>query len=291
MADVLWFNGRFTTTDEPVLTVEDRGLLFGDAIYEVLKFAGRAPILARAHRARLGRSLEMLEIPNPWTAADFAAVLEGILQRTEFEDGIIYLQVSRGCGTRSHAWPEGMSPVAFAYSSRFRFPDEAMRTGGVTVVTMPESRWARCEIKSVNLLPNAISKTAARRAGAHEALYLDGENVVEGSSSNLFVVLDGEIVTHEKGSGLLPGTVRDAVIDLAREAGLAVYERAPRVAELARASEIFLTSTTSSVLPVVSIDGRSVGGGCRGPVTERLQSAFARLEHDETERWRAGIRL
>jgi len=291
MADVLWFNGRFTTTDEPVLTVEDRGLLFGDAIYEVLKFTGRAPILARAHWARLGRSLEMLEIPNPWTAAAFAAVLEGILARTEFEDGIIYLQVSRGCGTRSHAWPEGMTPVAFAYSSRFRFPDEAMRTGGVTIVTMPESRWARCEIKSVNLLPNAISKTAARRAGAHEALYVDGGNVVEGSSSNLFVVLDGEIVTHEKGSGLLPGTVRDAVIGLAGEAGLAVHERAPLLADLDRASEIFLTSTTSSVLPVASVDGRRVGNGTRGPVAERLQKAFGALEVKEADDWSSGLRL
>jgi D-alanine transaminase len=291
MADVLWFNGRFTTTDEPVLTVEDRGLLFGDAVYEVLKFVGRAPILASAHWARLCRCLELLEIRNPWSAGEFSALLAGLLDRTGFDDGIVYMQVSRGCATRSHGWPEGMTPSAFAYTSRFRFPDETMRRGGVGVVTTTESRWARCEIKSVNLLPNAISRTAARRAGAWEAVYVDDGRVIEGSSSNVFVVIDGELVTHEKSPGLLPGTVRDAVIGLAREAGLVVHERAPLLADLDRASEVFLTSTTSSVLPVASVDGRCVGNGTRGPVTERLQQAFGALEVKEADDWRSGLRL
>lgn len=291
MADVLWFNGRFTTTDEAVLTVEDRGLLFGDAVYEVLKFVDRAPILAAAHRARLCRCLELLEIGNPWSDGEYADLLAGLIGRTGFDEGIVYIQVSRGCGTRAHAWPQDMTPSAFAYTSRFRFPDEPMRSGGVGVITMAESRWARCEIKSVNLLPNAISKTEARRAGAWEAVYVDDGRVVEGSSSNVFVVLDGDLVTHEKGPGLLPGTVRDAVIGLARAAGLRVHERAPLLSELERASEIFLTSTTSSVLPVTRVDGRPAGGGRRGHVTERMQAAFAALEREESRRWTGGARI
>lgn len=286
MPDVLWIDGRWTTTDEPVLTVGDRGLLFGDAVYEVLKFVGRAPILADAHWQRLCRSLSMLEIPNPWTEHVYREVLGGLMSRASAESGVVYIQVSRGSGARAHAWDDAATPLAFAYASVFRFPDEAMRRVGVGVVLVPESRWARCVIKSVNLLPNVIAKKTAKRAGAYEAFFVDGEHVVEGASSNVFVVRGGAVVTHPKGSGLLPGTVRDAVVGLAREAGIAIDERAPLSAELETAAEVFLTSTTSSVLPVTSVDGRPVGDGTRGPVTERLQKAFEALETSEAARWR-----
>lgn len=285
MGDVLWFDGRWTTTDEPVLTVGDRSVLFGDAVYEVLKFVGRAPILVEAHWQRLSRSLGMLEIPNPFSRGSFLDVSRELLLRTGHESGIIYLQVSRGSGVRSHAWADQMKPVAFMHASAFGFPDEPMKRDGVGVVLLPESRWSRCEIKSVNLLPNVIAKKAAKRAGAYEAVFVDGDWIVEGSSSNVFVVRDGRVATPPKEIGLLPGTVRDAVISLARGAGIEIEERAPTIAEIGSADEIFLTSTTSSVLPVTAIDGRAVANGRRGPVTERLQSAYAALEESEAARW------
>jgi D-alanine transaminase len=286
MADVLWFNGRFTTTDEAVLTVRDRGLLFGDAIYEVLKFVDRAPILAAAHWRRLCRCLDMLEIRNPWTPRDWAALLDALLERTAFSEGIIYLQVSRGAGPRTHGWSGELDPSAFVWSSPFPFPDEATRESGVAVMTMPESRWARCEIKSVNLLPNAIAKTAARRAGVYEAVFVENGRIIEGSSSNFFAVVGGELVTPAAGSHLLPGTVRAAIIDLARDEGIVVREQDLAVSDLEHASEAFLTSTTSSVLPVTTIDALPVGDGRRGRVTVTLQSAFAAFEREQALEWK-----
>jgi len=278
MADVLWFDGRFTTTDEPVFTVRDRAVLFGDAVYEVLKFVDRSPTLVEAHWKRLCRSLALLEIGNPWSESAFRELLAEILRRTEHESGIIYLQVTRGGGERSHVWQDDLPPVGFMYVSAFRFPDETMRRDGVSVITLPDSRWASCEIKSVNLLPNVLAKKAAKRAGAAEAIFVDDDRVVEGGSSNVFLVMDSRVVTHPRDQSILPGTVRDAVIELAREEGITVEERPPLVAELERAEEIFLTSTTLSVLPVTRVDGRAVGRGTRGPVTERLQRAFSRVE-------------
>jgi len=281
MADALWFDGRFTTTDEPLFTVRDRAVLFGDAVYEVLKFVDRSPILVEAHWRRLCRSLELLEIGNPWTESSFRELLSEILRRADPDSGIVYLQVTRGGAERSHVWQDDVPPVAFMYASAFRFPDEAMRHDGVAVITLPDARWARCEIKSVNLLPNVMAKKAAKRAGAVEAIFVDGDRITEGGSSNVFLVLNGFLVTHPKDQNILAGTVRDAVVELCREEGLPVEERAPLVSELARAEEVFLTSTTLSVLPVSSVDGRTVGEGRRGAITERLQIAFSRIENHE----------
>jgi D-alanine transaminase len=285
MADILWFDGRFTTTDEPVLTVQDRGLLFGDAVYEVLKYVDRAPILIEAHWRRLCRSLSLLEIDNPWTASSFEYVIAELLRRAEHGTGIVYLEVTRGGGPRAHAWDDAARPVGFMYAGAFRFPDETMLRDGVGVVLVPETRWSRCEIKSVNLLPNVIAKKAARRADAYEAVFVDGERIIEGSSSNVFLVLEDRIVTHPREQCLLPGTRRDAVLTLAQDAGLEVDERPPLVSELTAAREAFLTSTTSFVLPITRVDGRPVGGGKRGAVTERLQRRMEERERRDVEAW------
>lgn len=282
--DVLWFNGRWTTTDEPVVRVEDRGLQFGDAIYEVLKFRRSAPILVDRHFARLARCLALLEIPSPWSVDAFEELLAELLRRTAFAEGLVYLQVTRGVAPRVHAWGDGIEPTALAYSRAFKFPSEERLRDGAAVVTLAENRWKRCDLKTTNLLANVIAKREAARAGASEVIYVDGDFVTECSSSSLFGVVDGMLVTHEDDASVLTGTVRDAVIDLALEGGLRVDRRALRAAELVSADEIFMTSTSQGVMPVFSIDG-----GCvrrRGPVAERLQSLFARLEDEEIERWR-----
>lgn len=290
MSDILWIDGRFTTTAEPVFTVEDRGLLFGDAVYEVVKFVDGAPVLFAAHWRRLVRSLAMLEIGNPWAIEELASIVDELLARTSFTEGIIYLQVTRGAGTRSHAWGTDTPPRGFVYSSRGRVSDETMRREGVAVITIDDGRWARCDIKSVNLLANVIAKTEARRAGVYEALFVKGDRIVEGASSNVFAFLDGALVTPAEGSELLPGTVRAAVIELARNAGIEVSQAGLRLTDLARAPEVLLTSTSSFVLPVRAIDGRRVGDGARGPVTARLQELLAALERAESESWKKGVR-
>ncbi|MGK2857529.1 MAG: aminotransferase class IV [Thermoanaerobaculia bacterium] len=282
--DVLWFNGRWTTTDEPVVSVEDRGFQFGDSVYEVLRFRRGAPILVDSHFARLSRCLALLEIPAPWSAEAFANLLGELLARTSFADGLVYLQVTRGVAPRQHAWRGGLDPTALAYTRAYAFPTEERLGEGVAVITMTENRWKRCDLKTTNLLANVIAKNEAVRAGGSEVVYVDGEVTTECSSSSLFAVVDGALVTHEDDSRVLTGTVRDAAIALAIADGREVVRRPVRVAELDSASEIFLTSTSQGVMPVCAIDGGE--RRARGPVVARLQYLFARLEDEEIARWR-----
>lgn len=279
MADALYINGRFTTTDERVLGVEDRGFQFGDAVYEVFKFLGKRPIFLREHFRRLEVSLRALEIAPAWAGADaFAATIRELLARTAFDDGIVYIQVSRGEAERSHFWPDALTPTAVAYSRRFAFPDAAKKELGIRVITTRDLRWHGCHVKSVNLLANAIAKKEAQRAGAAEALMLADGFVREGAGSNFFAVKNGHLVTHPLDEHVLPGVVRDRVIDLALGAKIRVDERPLREAELFDLDEAFITSTTQGVMPVAEIDGRVIGNSRRGEVTTTLQQLVDALE-------------
>jgi D-alanine transaminase len=279
MPDVLWINGRFTTTDERVLGVEDRGFLFGDAVYEVLKFLRKRPTFLAEHWRRLERSLHEIEIRNPWPdEASFTRTIDELLARTQCDDGIVYVQVSRGEAPRAHFWPEDVAPTAIAYSRAFRFPDAAKKELGIRVITLPDTRWLHCDVKSVNLLANAIAKKKAQRAGADEAILLADGTVREGASSSFFAVRDGRVVTHPLDEHILPGVVRDRVIDLALGAHIRVDERPLREQELFSLDEAFITSTTQSVMPVTEIDGRIIGNSRRGEITTRLQRLFDEVE-------------
>ncbi|HEV7767725.1 MAG TPA: aminotransferase class IV [Thermoanaerobaculia bacterium] len=278
MADVLLFNGRFTTTDERVLGVEDRGFQFGDAVYEVFKFVGKRPIFMVEHYKRLMRGLRDVEIRCPWTEEEFVSAMGELVSRTEFDDGIVYVQVTRGEGERSHFWPENLEPTALAYTRRFRFPDDVKKDRGIRAITSTDRRWHFCQVKSVNLLGNAMAKKQAQRAGADEAILLADGFVREGASSNFFAVRNGALVTHQLDEHILPGVVRDQVIALALRAKIRVDERPLREAELFDLDEAFITSTTQGVMPVTEIDGRVLRHGRRGEVTEKLQSAFDELE-------------
>ena len=272
MNDVLWFNGRFTTTDECVLRVEDRGFLFGDAIYEVFKFVGRRPVFLEDHWARLAAALRAIEIPCPWTRETFGSTMTALLDRTGFDDGIVYIEVSRGEGERSHFYADDMKPTAIAFSRRFNFPDAARKDRGVWLVTARDLRWKRCDVKTVNLLGNVLARKGAQRAGADEALLVDDGIVRECSSSSFFIVEGDTLVTHPLDEHILPGVTRMRTIALADR----VEERPIRENELHAADEIFITSTTLGVMPVRQIDD----GPLRrpGPVTLRLQQLLSEDE-------------
>ncbi|MGZ5474661.1 MAG: aminotransferase class IV, partial [Thermoanaerobaculia bacterium] len=267
MPDVLYFNGRFTTTDERVLGVEDRGFQFGDAVYEVFKFLGKRPIFLHEHYRRLERGLREIEIRNTWPEVDFVKAMQELLERTAFEDGIVYLQVSRGEAPRAHFWPDQSEATIVAYSRAFRFPDAAKKERGIKVITATDHRWHFCNVKSVNLLGNAIAKKQAQRAGAEEAILMADGFIREGASSSFFAVRNGGVVTHPLDEHILPGVVRDRVIGLALAAKIRVDERPLRKAELFDLDEAFITSTTQGVMPVSEIDGRVVGNSRRGEVT------------------------
>ena len=274
MSDVLYFNGRFTTTDERVLGVEDRGFQFGDAVYEVFKFLGKRPIFLAEHHRRMESGLRAISIPSPWDLARFAAVAGELLERTAFDDGIVYVQVSRGEARRAHFYPDDMTPTVVLYSRSFPFPDAAAKERGIAVVTTDDLRWRQCQIKSVNLLPNAMAKKKAQRAGATEALFISDGVVREGASSSFFGVRGGRAITHPLDEHILPGVVRERVVQLAQ-----ADERPLREEELHELDEAFITSTTMGVMPVVAIDGRAVADGRRGALTTTLQRAL-----DEAER-------
>ena len=216
MNDVLFFNGRWTTTDERVLGVEDRGFQFGDAVYEVFKFLRKRPILAIDHFRRLDRGLREIDIRNPWNESGFLRTVDELLDRTIFDDGIVYIQVSRGEGERAHFYPDNMPPTALMYTRRFKFPDEVKKELGIRLITAPDLRWKQCQVKSVNLLPNALAKKRAQRKGADEALLVGDGEVREGASSSFFVVRAGRLITHPLDEHILAGVVRDRVIGNSR---------------------------------------------------------------------------
>ncbi|PYQ57781.1 MAG: D-amino acid aminotransferase [Acidobacteria bacterium] len=286
MNDVLFFNGRWTTTDERVLGVEDRGFQFGDAVYEVFKFLRKRPILAIDHFRRLDRGLREIDIRNPWNESGFLRTVDELLDRTIFDDGIVYIQVSRGEGERAHFYPDNMPPTALMYTRRFKFPDEVKKELGIRLITAPDLRWKQCQVKSVNLLPNALAKKRAQRKGADEALLVGDGEVREGASSSFFVVRAGRLITHPLDEHILAGVVRDRVIGLALAAKIRVDERPLREAELFDMDEAFITSTTMGVMPIAEIDGRVIGNSRRGEITTRLQRLFDDLEMSEMSQQR-----
>lgn len=271
MADVLWFNGRFTTTDERLLGVEDRGFQFGDAVYEVFKFLQRRPIFLLEHFRRLDHGLREIGIPNPWSEEAFAGVAGELLARTAAEDGIVYIQVTRGETPRAHFYPDNLTPTALMYSRRFSFPDKSKKERGISVITTTDLRWLHCDVKSVNLLANALAKKKAQRARSDEALLLSNGIVREGASSSFFAVRRGRVITHPLDEHILPGVVRDRVIGVALAERIRVDERQLREEELFELDEAFITSTTQGVMPVTEVDGRVIGNSRRGEITERLQ--------------------
>ena len=283
MSDVLYFNGRFTTTDERVVGVEDRGFQFGDGVYEVFKFLRRRPTFLLDHYRRMERCLREVEIACPWDERGFAATMNELLGRTAFDDGIVYIQVTRGEAPRAHFWPEGVRPTALAYSRAFIVPDAAKKERGIRVISTEDIRWHHCDVKSINLLANAIAKKKAQRAGADEALLMAEGMVREGASSSFFAIRGERIITHPLDVNVLPGVVRDHVISLALSAKIRVDERPVRDTELFELDEAFITSTTQGVMPVSEIDGRIIGNSRRGEITTELQRLFDELEAGELQ--------
>jgi D-alanine transaminase len=208
-------------------------------------------------------------------------MVRDLLARTSFVDGIVYLQVSRGEGERAQFYPDDMTPTAIAYSRRFKFPDAARKESGIRLITTRDRRWKHCDVKSVNLLANALAKKEAQRADVDEALFVDDGAVREGASSNFFIVKNGRISTHPLDEHILPGVTRDRTIAVAREADVPLDERVFFLDEMRKADEALISSTTMGVMPVREIDGRPVGSGVRGPVTARLQGLFDDAEKRE----------
>ena len=277
MSRVAYVDGRYVPHGRATTHIEDRGYQFADGIYEVIAVAGGRMVDSEGHLVRLHRSLNELRID--WRMSDRAllAVLQELVRRNGVVDGSVYLQITRGVARRDHPFPKAAKPVLVATAKRMDFGGVAERQAkGVAVITTPDIRWGRCDIKTVSLLPNVLAKQAAREQGAYEAWLVDREGqVTEGSSTNAWIVdQDGNLITRKADSAILNGITRIAVMGQAAERQIRVIERAFTVAEAKAAREAFITSTTSFVMPVVSIDGVAVGDGKPGKVASALIGAY-----------------
>ncbi len=277
MARIAYVDGRFVPIGARAVAIEDRGLQFAHGVYEVIKAVGGRLLDLDRHLDRLGRSLAAIDCPWPTSRAVLPLLLEELLRRNRLRDALVYLQVDRGIAPRNHVWSPSLRPTLIATVRPARFPSAEERHCGVGVITLPDERWARCDIKSIALLPNALAKQKAAAAGCREAWLVDRDGfVTEGAASNAWIVdREGTLRTRPLGPQILGGVTRDVVLELARAEGLPVVERAFDVAEALAAREAFLTSTTSLVLPVTTIDGRPIANGAPGTVTRRLAALYA----------------
>ncbi len=276
MSRIAYVNGRYLPHAKAAVHVEDRGYQFADGVYEVVAVRGGRLVDEARHLARLERSLGELEIAMPMSRPALSVVMRETMRRNLVDDGIVYLQVTRGVARRDHAFPAAARPAVVMTARRVAAQAPALTEDGLKVITIADIRWARCDIKSVALLPNCLAKEQARRAGAFEAWQVDGQGfVTEGSSTNAWIVdRDGNIITRQIDSSILSGITRTALMELAAGEGLTVLERAFTVAEAKAAREAFLTSTTSFVLPVVQIDDAIVANGKPGSFYAKLRELY-----------------
>lgn len=280
MARIAYVNGRYVGVDSAAIQIEDRGYQFADGVYEVIKSVDGRPRDLDRHMARLRRSLGELDIPMPMSEGALRHVMLETLRRNRIRKAIIYVQVTRGTAARNHLFPKAAKPSLVATVRRAPFPSGAELEGGCKVVSTPDIRWGRCDIKTVSLLPNVLAKQAAKQAGAREAFLIDSDGyVTECTSSNAYIVdREGRLITRPRGNEILPGITRSVLLEVAANNGVEVVERAFTLEEAKGAREAFLTSTTSLVMPITQIDDTVIGNGMPGSITRQLLAAYCDLE-------------
>jgi D-alanine transaminase len=278
MTRTVYVNGRYLPYAEAGVHAEDRGFQFADAVYEVCEVKGGRLVDETRHMGRLARSLGELAIPQPMSRGAWSRVLRETIRRNRVRDGLVYLQVTRGAGPRNFVFPPADTLPTVVCLARSASPaqQEAAAEVGIGVKTMPDPRWDRCDIKTVMLLPAALAKEAARAEGAKEAWFFDQDGyVTEGASSNAWIIdAQGRLVTRQVDHAILRGITRTTLIDVLKREGVELVERPFTVAEAKAAREAFVTSATNTVMPVVRIDGQSIGNGAPGLLTQRLRSEF-----------------
>jgi D-alanine transaminase len=275
MGRIVYVNGDYVPEQAATVSVFDRGFLFADAVYEVTSVLDGGLLDFPAHLRRLRRSLAELEMPAPASDDELTAIHRELVARNAVTEGMVYMQVTRGAADRDFAWPPDPRPTLVAFTQARPLEDtEAARTG-IRVVTLPDIRWKRRDIKTVQLLAPSLCKMMARKAGRDDAWLVEDGHVTEGTSSNAWIVTrDRTIVTRDLSTAILHGITRAAVLAAAREAQMRVEERAFTVAEAQAAAEAFITAASAYVTPVVEIDGVTIGDGRPGPLTRRLRELY-----------------
>jgi D-alanine transaminase len=278
MSRIAYVNGRYVPHADASVHIEDRGYQFADGVYEVCEIFDGQIVDETRHLDRLERSLRELAIRMPVGRAALGVILREVVRRNRVRDGLVYLQVTRGVARRDHAFPppDVLPALVVTAKSIARTKGDALAAEGVAVITLPDNRWARVDIKSVGLLPNAIAKQKAKEAGAREAWFVDRDGyVTEGASTTAWIVTkEGVLVTRPNGTDILPGITRITATEVARRQGLKVEERKFTVAEAKAAREAFITAASTIVMPVVRIDEETVANGHPGNIATKLRAAF-----------------
>jgi D-alanine transaminase len=276
----VYLNGEFLPAEEAMISPLDRGFIFGDGVYEVIPVYGRRLFRLGEHLRRLGESLSGVRIRTPHDEGEWEYILNQLVARHETPDQSIYLQITRGVAKRDHAFPRDCKPTVFAMSSPLSPVSEEVRRDGVAAITLADTRWEYCHLKTISLLPNILLRQQALDQGAAEAILIRNGEITEGAASNLFIVRDGVIMTPPKGPRLLPGITRDLVMELAAGHGIAHRETAITPAQLAQADEVWLTSSTREILPVTRLDGAAVGDGRPGPAWSRMIALYQEYKRE-----------
>ena len=277
----VYLNGQFLKAEDARLSVLDRGFIFGDGVYEVWRVVDGKLFEDRRHNKRLKSGLKTIEIAVPDSEVDaLSGVAERLLQANGLTsgEGTFYVEITRGAAPRTHAYPPaGTKPTILAMVSKFEVP-HAMREAGAKCITENDVRWLRCDVKTVQLLPNCMAKQKASVAGAMEAIFVRDDIVTEGTHTSLFAVKDGTLRTHPLGPLILPSITRELILEIAREQKVPVSEKPFTKAELFAMDEVFVSGTTTDVTPIVDIDGKKIGSGKPGPVSKQLYAGLqARL--------------
>lgn len=280
---IAYFNGSFLRKEEITISPDDRGFLFSDGVYEVVRAYGGKPFKMAEHMDRLARSLRETRIDFPGVA-DLAVAGAKLIARNRLEaaDSILYFQITRGVASRKHTFPDPPVPATAMVLISPAPSSAEMREKGVGAILVPEFRWSRCDIKAIGLLGSVLAVQQAKEKGAEEAIFVRDGVVTEGTHTNVLAVFNGHILTHPLGNFILTGVTRGTVLELCRRLGIVCKEQAFRGEDLNRASEIVITGTNKEITPVVRLDGRPVGTGTPGPLTRRLQAAYSALVRGES---------
>jgi D-alanine transaminase len=274
---LVYLNGEFLPYDQAAFAVDDRGMMFGDGVYEVLNYwAGRA-FLPDEHMARLRSSMRGIALPEPAGVTALPHVTAELMARQNMDNARVYWQVTRGAAPRAHLPPVDPQPTVLAIATAIEPWDADAPPRQLSAMVCDDRRWADCWIKSLMLLPNTLAKAQAHRAGCQEAILQRDGVVTEGTVTNVIIVADGKLRTHPLNGSILPGLTRQLVLDLAREQQQQVEEQPFTVNQMLQADEVMLTGTTTHIAAVTQIDGRRIGAGTTGPVTRQLYDAYAAM--------------
>lgn len=274
MSRTVYVNGMFVPEEQAKISVFDRGFIFGDGVYEVVPVISGKLVDKQYFLERLDRSLDELSIAWPCTKQEYMEVMEQLVESNHLTEGIVYSQVTRGIADRDFPFPENVSPSFVAFTSSMELLDNPLVKSGIHVITTPDLRWRRRDIKSVNLLGQVLAKQDAITRGGHEGWMVEDRIVTEGVSSSAYIVKNATIITRPLSNVILPGIRRRTLLEIASNVGIDVEERIFTIEEALAADEAFISSATTMTLGVVSIDGRQIGNGTPGLVTIRLRELY-----------------